>query len=106
LSSYADALRGGGYEPDTDLLHWVFAASAALRFGIGPAAFMVKGIDVDPVVGGTGIRDPQQRALLEGMLGRPFHEIIETKADTDRYLILELGREALNSLDTIERRMR
>jgi hypothetical protein len=65
---------------------------------------MVKGIGADgPPDDGVGIRDPEQRAMQERMLGRPFPELLDVAAATNRYLVLDLGEIALSSLHAVER---
>jgi hypothetical protein len=104
--AYVDGLAEGGYETDPDIIHWALAVTAALRYAVAPAAFMIKGIGPDgPPPDGIGIRDPRQRAMQEQMLGRPFNNILEIAAATSRHLILDLGDHALRKASEIARRL-
>lgn len=104
IRGYVEGLAAGGYAADPEVVRWIVAATAALRYAVGPTAFMVKGISADgPPPHGIGIRDPEQRALGERMLGRPFPELLDVMAATGRILVLDLGEHALASLQTVER---
>jgi hypothetical protein len=104
IRGYAEGLSDGGYSVDPELIRWVLAATAALRYALGTTAHIVKGVGVDgPPPDGIGIRDPNHRALFAHVLGRPFSELVDVIADTGRFLVLDLGEHALSTLHTVER---
>jgi hypothetical protein len=106
LRGYLDGLALGGCTAEVEVVRWVAAATAALRYALAPTALMVRGIGADgPPPDGIGIRDPEQRAVFERMLGRPFAEILDVTAATGRFLALDLGEHALSSLPSVERRL-
>ena len=106
IRGYTEGLSAGGCSVDAEVIRWVLAATAALRFAVGTTPHVVKGMGVNgPPPDGVGIRDPDYRAMFAHNLGRPFPELLDVMADTEHFLVLDLGEHALSSLHTVERRL-
>jgi hypothetical protein len=104
IRGYTEGLTAGGCSVDADVIRWVVAATAALRYAVGTTPHVVKGMGVNgPPPDGVGIRDPNYRAMFAHTLGRPFPELLDVIADTEHFLVLDLGEHALSSLRTVER---
>ena len=99
FAAYVAGLEEAGWRGDGRAVRFVYCASAALRYCVGPIAFFVCGIGSDGrIAHNGGLRDPAQREAFEGMLGRPIDEIVAVGAAIHEF-VMGLGAEALGLLD-------
>jgi hypothetical protein len=102
FSAYIAGLRAAGWVGDTAFVRFAYAATAALRYGVAPAAFWVCGANPDGSIADVGgIRDPNQRELLSTILGRPFEHLMDIQTRSLAFLTTALGTEALELLSRV-----